>query len=104
MNNYVNILGISFSKLTLLDTVDLIDNKIKEYRDKTFHIIIVNPEIAIDIQEDPELKKISLESDLITPDGVGIVLASKLKRNPIPERVTGFDLLLELLRLGNQRR
>ena len=93
MNNYVNILGISFSKLTLLDTVDLIDNKIKEYRDKTFHIITVNPEIAIDIQEDPELKKISLEADLITPDGVGIVLASKLKRNPIPERVTGFDLL-----------
>ncbi|WMM26537.1 WecB/TagA/CpsF family glycosyltransferase [Tissierella sp. MB52-C2] len=103
MNNYVNILGISFSKLTLMDTVNLIDNKIKECKGKTFHIITVNPEIAIDIQEDSELKKISLEADLITPDGVGIVLASKLKRNPIPERVTGFDLLLELLKLGNQR-
>lgn len=103
MNNYVNILGIKFSKLTLKDTVNLIDSKIKEISNKTFHIITVNPEIAIQIQEDLELKKISLEADLITPDGVGIVMASKLKRNPIPERVTGFDLLLESLKLGNKK-
>lgn len=102
MNNCVNILGISFSRLTLKDTVNLIDSKVKECRSKTFHIITVNPEIAIEIQEDTNLKKISLEADLITPDGVGIVLASKLQRNQIPERVTGFDLLLELLKLGNQ--
>ena len=54
-------------------------------------------------QEDPELRKISLEADLITPDGVGIVLAAKLKRKPIVERVTGFDLLLEALKLGNDK-
>lgn len=104
MDNCVNILGISFSRLTLKDTVNLIDSKVKECRSKTYHIITVNPEIAIEIQEDTYLKKISLEADLITPDGVGIVLASKLQRNSIPERVTGFDLLLELLKLGNQNR
>jgi N-acetylglucosaminyldiphosphoundecaprenol N-acetyl-beta-D-mannosaminyltransferase len=57
----------------------------------------------VQIQEDPELKKISLEADLITPDGVGIVFASKLKRDPVPERVTGYDLLLESLVKGNQK-
>lgn len=103
MNNFVNILGIGFSKLTLTETINLIDIKIKEGNSKTFHIITVNPEIAIQIQEDPELKKISLDADLITPDGVGIVMASKLKGNPVPERVTGFDLLLESLKVGNQK-
>lgn len=104
MDNQVNILGISFSKLKLKETVELIINKVEENRDRTFHIITANPEIAIQIQEDPELKKISLEADLITPDGVGIIFASKLKRNPIPERVTGFDLLLKLLKVGNEKR
>lgn len=103
MKNFVNILGIEFSKLTLIETINLIDSKVKEGISKTFHIITVNPEIAIQIQEDPELKKISLDADLITPDGVGIVMASIIKRNPVPERVTGFDLLLESLKLGNQK-
>lgn len=103
MDNNVNILGISFSKLKLKETVELINNKVEENSDKTFHIITANPEIAIQIQDDPELKKITLEADLITPDGVGIVFASRLKRNPVPERVTGFDLLLELLKAGNEK-
>lgn len=103
MDNYVNILGIEFSKLNLKETVDLIDSKISEGRDRIFHLITVNPEIAVQIQEDPELKKISLAADLITPDGVGIVWASRLKGNPVQERVTGYDLLLETLKIRNQK-
>lgn len=103
MNNYVSILGIEFSKLNLKETIDLIDSKVLECSNKPFHIITANPEIAVQIQEDPELKKISLEADLITPDGVGIVFASRLKRDPVPERVTGYDLLLESLVKGNQK-
>lgn len=44
-----------------------------------------------------------MEADLITPDGVGIVLASRLKRNPLAERVTGYDLFLQSLKVGNER-
>jgi N-acetylglucosaminyldiphosphoundecaprenol N-acetyl-beta-D-mannosaminyltransferase len=103
MDNCVSILGIEFSKLSLKETVDLIDNKVSECSNKLFHIITVNPEIAVQIQEDSEFKKISLDADLITPDGVGIVLASRLMRNPVPERVTGYELLLETLEVGNQK-
>lgn len=103
MDNFVNILGIDFSKLNLKETVDLIDSKISERSNKIFHLITVNPEIAVQIQEDQELKKISLEADLITPDGVGIVFASRLKGNPIEERVTGYDLLIETLNVGQQK-
>lgn len=103
MDSYVNILGINFSKLNLKETVKLIDTKVSEYNNKIFHLITVNPEIAVQIQDDPELKKISLEADIITPDGVGIVFASRLKRNPVQERVTGYDLFLECLEVGNQK-
>lgn len=57
MDGYVSILGINFSKLNLKETVDLIDCKISECSNKTFHLITVNPEIAVQIQDDPELKK-----------------------------------------------
>lgn len=99
MESYVNILGIDFSKLNLKETVELIETKISEGSNRIFHLITVNPEIAVQIQEDPELKKISLDADIITPDGVGIVWASRLKGNPVPERVTGYDLLLETLKV-----
>lgn len=79
MGSYVNILGIDFSKLNLKETVELIDTKISEGSNRPFHLITVNPEIVVQIQEDSELKKISLDADLITPDGVGIVWASRLK-------------------------
>ncbi|MDS0526136.1 hypothetical protein NNC19_10625 [Clostridium sp. SHJSY1] len=57
MDNKVSILGIDFSKLNLKETVDLIDRRISGYNNKTFHLITVNPEIAIQIREDKELKK-----------------------------------------------
>jgi N-acetylglucosaminyldiphosphoundecaprenol N-acetyl-beta-D-mannosaminyltransferase len=103
MDDCVCILGIKFSKLNLKETIDLIDSKVSECKNGIFHIITVNPEIAVRIQEDEELKRISLEADLITPDGIGIVLASRLKRNPVPERVTGYDLFLQSLKMGNKK-
>lgn len=103
MSKNVNILGIEFSNLNLKETAELIYDKVSEERNKTFHIITANPEIALDIERDEELKKISLDADLITADGIGIILASKLKRMPLPERVTGCELLMELLKAGNEK-
>jgi N-acetylglucosaminyldiphosphoundecaprenol N-acetyl-beta-D-mannosaminyltransferase len=103
MDKSVRILGIEFSKRSLKETVEFIDEKLMENDDKTFHIITANPEIALDIERDTELKKISLDAGLITADGIGIILASKLKKNPLPERVTGYELLLGLLKLGNEK-
>lgn len=101
MAQTVNIIGIEFSKLTLQETMNVIGERISNDNKKLFHIVTVNPEIAIQIQEDSELLEISKKADLLTPDGAGIVWASRILKNPIPERVTGYDLLLEALKQGN---
>ena len=54
-------------------------------------------------QTDNAFKQIIDEAQLITPDGIGIVLAAKLQKKQIKERVTGYDLLLRLLEKGNQQ-
>jgi N-acetylglucosaminyldiphosphoundecaprenol N-acetyl-beta-D-mannosaminyltransferase len=102
MNNIVRILGIPFSKMTLDETTDLLEKHIQEKQSELFHLITVNPEISITSQSDKEFKQIIDDANLITPDGIGIVMASKIRRQPIKERVTGFDLLYKLLEKGNE--
>ncbi|NJJ40626.1 WecB/TagA/CpsF family glycosyltransferase [Paenibacillus apii] len=102
MTGSINILGVPFSKLTLNETVHLLGEHIQKEQSKLFHLITANPEITIAHQTDKLLQSIVKEADLITPDGIGIVIASKRKGNPISERVTGYDLLLRLLERGNE--
>ncbi|TQR37273.1 WecB/TagA/CpsF family glycosyltransferase [Brevibacillus brevis] len=101
MKGSVSILGIPFSKLTLNETIQKLTEHIQKDQSHLFHLITANPEITISNQTDKLLQTIVKEADLITPDGIGIVIASKRKGDPIPERVTGYDLLLQLLDKGN---
>ena len=43
-------------------------------------------------RQDPELRRIVEEADLVTPDGWGMLWASRLLRTPIPYKVSGVDL------------
>ncbi|WP_284645560.1 WecB/TagA/CpsF family glycosyltransferase [Paenibacillus silviterrae] len=102
MKKTVEILGIPFSKLTLNETTLHLQRHIQQEDTKLLHLITVNPEIAIARQSDRLLDAIIQEADWITPDGIGIVYASRRKGDPITERVTGYDLLLRLLEEGDR--
>ena len=66
-------------------------------------IVTPNSEIIVNATKDPELKKIIESADLIIPDGIGLVYASRIVNCPLEERVTGFDFLTEILRLLDER-
>jgi N-acetylglucosaminyldiphosphoundecaprenol N-acetyl-beta-D-mannosaminyltransferase len=68
---------------------------------KTF-LVTVNPVIYMQAQKDPQYKDIIDHANYLTPDGIGIVKACKWLRTPVEERITGFDLMTELLGLGDQ--
>lgn len=67
---------------------------------KTF-IVTANPEIVMYANEDKEYMKIIQEADYVVPDGSGILLASKRLKQPLQERITGYDLMMELLKEAN---
>lgn len=96
----VNILNIPFSTMTLNETTSYLKHHIHSKK-SLFHLITINPEIAIIAQKDDAFKEIVQKADMITPDGIGIVLASKRKDIQIRERVTGFELLHQLLHEAN---
>ncbi|TDQ41176.1 WecB/TagA/CpsF family glycosyltransferase [Aureibacillus halotolerans] len=103
MAHTVKIMGIPFSTWTLAETTDQLTSHV-EKASRMLHLMTVNPEIAMRSQSDAHLQMILREADVITPDGVGIVMASKRSGTPVPERVTGYELLLELLAKGDEKR
>ncbi|MBU0672141.1 MAG: WecB/TagA/CpsF family glycosyltransferase [Candidatus Margulisbacteria bacterium] len=60
-------------------------------------IVTPNPEIIVASQQDEELKQIINSADLRVPDGISMVVVSKLLGRPIKERVSGIDLMLSLM-------
>ena len=66
---------------------ELIEKEGKHY------IVTPNPEIVVQAQKDPEFKKILNSADLSIPDGIGLVLLSKVGSEKLSERVTGVDFL-----------
>ncbi|MGB8460269.1 MAG: WecB/TagA/CpsF family glycosyltransferase, partial [Priestia megaterium] len=59
-------------------------------------IVAINPEKIMKAQEDRELKSLLNQATYQIPDGIGVILASKLKKGRIRERVTGIDMMLKL--------
>jgi N-acetylglucosaminyldiphosphoundecaprenol N-acetyl-beta-D-mannosaminyltransferase len=58
-----------------------------------------NPEIIWSAGRNERLKSALDSADLLLPDGIGVVIASKILGNPLPERVAGYDFLHKILEL-----
>lgn len=66
-------------------------------RDKV-NIISGNPEVLYNGLNDEKLNKnFNEEYSIIIPDGVGTVLASKIVKNPVKEKIAGIEIMKEIL-------
>ena len=88
----VNLLDAAIDALDIPQTVESITGFIKS--GKPHLIITLNPEFLYQAQSQKYLLDLIHRADLVTPDGVGIVWACGVAGCPVPERVTGIDLLL----------
>lgn len=96
----VHIYGIPFSKMSMNETVQYLTDRIAA--GEQTHVITANPIMVMTALEKPSYKEMMLKSDIIVPDGAGIVWAAQKAGNPVAERVTGIELLHELLKVGEQ--
>ena len=46
---------------------------------------------------EPELKHILNNAELVVPDGAGVILASRIMKNELKEKVSGIDLVKKIL-------
>ncbi|MDT2044899.1 glycosyltransferase [Priestia aryabhattai] len=89
-----NILGVDVCH----DTYDELAVKLMEdiNQRNTSFIVAINPEKIMKAQEDQELRTLLNKATYQIPDGIGVILASKLRKGKIRERVTGIDMMMKL--------
>ena len=63
----------------------------------------VNAAKLVAMRRDEALRRLVDGCDLVTADGQAVVWASRLLGDPLPTRVAGIDLMLELLALAERR-
>ena len=95
MRKTIDILGVNVDSITFADALDKAETLVKT--EGVSMIFTPNPEIVMCAKDDAELKSILNSADLCTADGIGVVYASKILGNPVPERVAGFDIVCALL-------
>jgi N-acetylglucosaminyldiphosphoundecaprenol N-acetyl-beta-D-mannosaminyltransferase len=66
-------------------------------------IVTVNVAILMMMRQDPRLAESVHAADMVVADGTPLVWVSPWGGDPVPHRVTGVDLMMELLRVGNER-
>lgn len=96
----IKIFGVKIDNTTLGDTTKILEENLKGSNLKT--IYTPNTEIVMVAKDDNKLRNLINEGDLVIPDGIGLIYASRIKKKPLKERVTGFDTSIKLLEIANK--
>jgi N-acetylglucosaminyldiphosphoundecaprenol N-acetyl-beta-D-mannosaminyltransferase len=66
-------------------------------------IATTNPEFVMTAQQDAAFRQVLWEADLCIADGVGLLLAARWLKRPLPQRVPGSELIYHLAALAAQK-
>ena len=94
-------LGCPVDILTMAETVELAHEAMRG-RKRLQHVAL-NVAKLVNMRRDPVLAADIISSDLVGIDGMGIVWGARCLGLPVKERVTGIDLLTQLLALSADR-
>jgi N-acetylglucosaminyldiphosphoundecaprenol N-acetyl-beta-D-mannosaminyltransferase len=97
----VNILGVRVARMGMSQVLEWIRIMIDQGRPR--HIVTANAEIIYKAYREPDFNRLIGNADLITADGSGVVWASKTLGQPVPERVTGIDLINKLFSYAHEK-
>jgi len=96
MAKKVNVLGVMVDKVNVEEASDMIVDFVKT-TDHPRTVFTPNSEIIMAAYRDAGFCNILNSSDIVTADGIGVVYASKIVKNPISERAAGYDIACRCL-------
>jgi len=95
----VRILGVRIDHVDMKEALKKATENINPL--KPFVIVTPNSEIVVKANQEKELLKFIENAGMVVPDGIGLVIGSKLVKQPLKERVTGIDLMVELVKYAS---
>ena len=94
MDTRVWVWGLPFAPLTRAQALEAVVNLVEAGQPSFF--ITANTHYAMLTKETPDLKAVNTQAAFVLADGAPLVWASRWKKAPLPERVTGSDLIFDL--------
>ncbi|WP_352399456.1 WecB/TagA/CpsF family glycosyltransferase [Anaerotignum sp.] len=94
MRKITQVLNVPFDAVTMKEAVARV--KLLLNTEGQHFVCTPNPEIVMEAQRDKELMSVLREADMVVPDGIGVVWASKYSSIRLKERVAGYDLTQNL--------
>ncbi len=94
-NQRLNVLGAYIDTYTMKEATNILVSAMDE--NEPFSVYTPNSEIILYAYKNPDYMEIINRGNMITPDGIGVVHASKILKRPLKERVSGFDLANQVL-------
>jgi len=101
MRKLVVIAGIPIDDLNMEETLARLEDFIAS--GQPHQVATVNADFIVRAWDDPELRYILQDADLLTADGMPLVWGARLLGAPLEGRVTGADLVPALATFGSQR-
>lgn len=98
MNERLHVLGIGIDRVTWDEAVARAADWLSEASGASRHIVTANPEMVMQATEEPELAAVIRDADLVVPDGIGLIWASRILKEPLPHRIPGIELAEALLK------
>jgi len=103
MTERIDLLGCPFDAIGKGETLERIFEWIRAPERTTHHVITVNVAILMMARDDPKLARAIENADLVVVDGKPLVWTASWLGSPVPEKVSGVDLMRLLLEAGNER-
>ena len=84
-----DILSVTFDNLTMEQAVQKAMDHI--HNGEKCRVVTPNAEIGLDCMKNPELRELVNSSELVLPDGIGVIYASRILKRPIGQKVAGCE-------------
>ena len=90
-----DIMGLQFDNITMEEALDAA--KALLHGEHAARVVTPNAEIAYEALHDENTRTLLNSAELMLPDGAGVVLASKILKTPLKQKVAGVDFADGLL-------
>ena len=88
-------MGVGFDNVTMAEALTRTEALLAA--SGAAYCVTPNSEIVYEAMHDENLRSLLNEADLVLPDGAGVVLASKILKTPLKEKVAGVDFAANLI-------
>ncbi|MGE5678590.1 MAG: WecB/TagA/CpsF family glycosyltransferase [Pseudomonadota bacterium] len=101
MRDKVEIVGVNIDNVNMDEAASVVG----EYLDMDAYSMVFTPnsEILLEAVKKRDLEEVLNSGQLVIPDGIGVVIASRFYGTPVKEKVPGVELVMRLMEVADSR-